>query len=360
MIRIPRLLPAFLLAATLVPTGFGAAAATQDEIANFKGPDRQKVLEEGARKEGSVTFYTSLIVDQLVIPIKTAFEAKYPFLKLEFIRGDTAQLMQRILAESRARAVKVDVIVANLAEAYKRAGLAQSFSSPLMAEYPAEYVDPDRTWVAIRTQWSGLGWNTNLVKAGEEPKTWDDLLDPKWKGKMVWASSSTTGGPRLIVHFRKMWGDDKAMAFLEKLKDQNVRTLPGSVRTVLDQVIAGEAPLGLNMDFTHVVISRAAGAPVAGSSPDPVLTRTGTMHVVKGGPHPHAGMLLADFLMMKDGGQKVLQESNYNPSHPAIEAGPALRWAVPRLNGKKELVIEPIEEDRLVEESVGIYQKIFR
>jgi iron(III) transport system substrate-binding protein len=354
--------------ASLLPIAFAAAllaagnaqALTQDEIANYKGADRQKVLEEGAKKEGKVTFYTSLIVDQVVIPIQNAFQKKYPGVKLEYYRAETTELMQRLLAEGRARNVYGDVVVANLAEAYKKAGLAQSFNSPLMSEYPANYVDPDRTWIAIRTQWSGLAWNTKMVSEADAPKTWEDLLNPKWKSKMVWSSSNTTGGPRLIAHWKKMWGEEKGMEFVKKLVAQDVRTLPGSIRTILDQVIAGEAPLGLSMDFTHIAISKAAGAPITGGSPDPVLTRTGTMHVIKGAPHPHAAMLLADFLMDKDGGQQVLREANYNPAHPAIEAGDAMNWLVPRRNGKTELLMDPVEEEARALEGAEIYKNLFR
>lgn len=359
--RSRRLLPALLSLLATAALGTGSASAlTQDEIANYTGADRQKVLEEGAKKEGKVTFYTSLIVDQVVIPIQNGFHKKYPGVKLEYYRAETTELMQRLLAEGRTRNIHGDVVVANLAEAYKKAGLAQSYTSPIMAEYPANYVDPDRTWIAIRTQWSGLAWNTKMVSEADAPKAWEDLLNPKWKSKLVWSSSTTTGGPRLIAHWRKIWGDDKAMDFIKKLETQDVRTLPGSIRTILDQVIAGEAPIGLNMDFTHIAISKAAGAPITGGSPDPVLTRTGTMHVIKGAPHPHAAMLLADFLMAKDGGQSVLREANYNPAHPAIEAGETMNWLVPLRNGKKELLMGPVEEEEAALAGAEIYKNMFR
>jgi ABC-type Fe3+ transport system substrate-binding protein len=157
-----------------------------------------------------------------------------------------------------------------------------------------------------------------------------------------------------------MWGEDKAMDFIKKMAAQDVRTLPGSIRAILDQVIAGEAPIGINMDFSHIAISKAAGAPVSGGSPDPVLTRTGTMEVVKGSPHPYAGALLADFLMSKDGGQQVLRAAAYNPAHPGVETGPEMTWLVPSRNGKKELLMDPAEEEKMALEGADIYKKMFR
>src|SRR6185436_13820908 len=89
-----RLLPAAFATAALLVGAMGTARAlTQDEVDSLSGPDRQKTLEEGAKKEGVVTFYTSLIVDQIVIPMKEAFEKKYPFIKFEYYRAETAELM---------------------------------------------------------------------------------------------------------------------------------------------------------------------------------------------------------------------------------------------------------------------------
>jgi ABC-type Fe3+ transport system substrate-binding protein len=337
-----------------------AWALTQDEISNLKGPDRQKVLEEGARKEGVVSLYTGMLVDEFAVPTKNAFEKKYPYIKFEFQRIDTASLIQRLLAEKRANAVHVDVISGNIASAYKKAGVLQSFTSPLMAEYPPEYLDADHTYMVIRTTYQGLAWNTKTVADKDVPKTWDDLLDTKWKGKMVWSQDLASGAPLFIAHIIKAMGEDKAKAYLDKLAKQGVQTFSGSNRTVLDHVIAGDAALGINMDFSQVSVSQEKGAPVAGGSPDPVLTKPGTIEVVKGAPHPYAAMLLADFLLSKDDGQTILRQSNYNPAHPGLEVAPAVRWAQPRLNGKKELILTPEEVDVLVVRGGELYNSLFR
>lgn len=356
-----RVASAALLASALSPLAGGAALAlTQDEIANLKGAEREKILIDGAKKEGEVSWYTTLIVDQVVKPFEDAFAKKYPFLKFSVTRLSSGPLVQRILAEHRAKAFHVDVIVANGIAALKKTGLGQPFTTPYTDQYPKSYVDSDRTWNAFYSLWEGIAWNTKLVKDDEAPKTWEAVLDPKWKGKMAWGNSVQTGGPLLVTQMRKQLGEEKALAYLKKLSQQDVRTHSGSIRAVLDQVIAGEVPVGLNMAMHHIAISQSAGAPVAGVSPEPSLAQSGYVMVIKGAPHPHAAMLLADFLLSPDEGQRFMREVQYNPAHPKVEPLPELKWIQPNLNGKRETVMTPEEQEDMMEKSVEIYQSLFR
>ena len=337
-----------------------AAAASVDEIVTLKGPDREKILIDGARKEGEMTWYTSLIVDQVSRPLSDAFQAKYPFIKVNLVRLETAAILQRLMAEQRASSVRVDVVAGDIAAPMKAAGLAQKFSTPYSTPYGAANVDPDGMWVSFRSSWQGIAWNTKMVADADAPKTWDNLLDPKWKGKMVWGSAPDTGAPRLFTHLRKVLGEDKALEFITKIQKQDVRTLPGSIRTVLDQVIAGEAPIGISMAMHHIAISKSLGAPVNGTSPEPVMTRTGVVTMARNLPHPHAGMLFVDYLLDKDGGAQVMVKAQYNSAHPEVDPLPELRWIQPSKNGKKEVILTPTEEEAMQPRSVEIYQKLFR
>jgi len=114
-------------------------AATVEEIALMNRADRQKVLVEGAKKEGKVSWYTTLIVDQVVRPVKDAFEKEYPFLQVEFFRGNAERLVQKMLAEYQAKRYDVDIIDGTVSPTMvRRANLLQRFYSPMLAEYPAE------------------------------------------------------------------------------------------------------------------------------------------------------------------------------------------------------------------------------
>ncbi len=355
--RLGGLLTAVLMSgATALP----AAALTLDETSKLTGPDRQKTLEAGAKKEGQVTFYSTAFADRVLRPMAVDFNKRYPFLELKYVRAGSSSLLQRVTSERRANSVRVDVLDADLAAALKKAGVAHTFTSPVLAEYPKDSIDPDGAWVANRFSWQGIAWNTKLVKASQAPKTWESLLDPKWKGKMAWGSSTGTGGPRVITHWRKLWGEKKTLTFLTNLKKQNIRIVPGSVRSVLDQVIGGEYAVGVSMAMHHIAISKAKGAPIEGTSPEPSLARSQTLMLVKGAPHPHAAMLFIDYFLGKDAGQLILRKAKYNPAHPAVDALPDFNWYVPAKIGRKQLAMTPKEIEGYRKKSQSLFKSMFK
>lgn len=333
-------------------------ALTPDEIANLSGPDRQAILEAGARAEGGLMFYTTLIVRQAVRPLKTAFEKRYPFLKLDYTRAGSSKLVQRILAEHRAGKTLADVVVASAAPVLKKVGIAQPLSSPALAAYPKEVLDPERMWVPLRFSYNGIAYNTRMVSAADAPKSWEDLLDPKWKGRLVWASSTETGAPLFIAILRKVWGEARAMDYLNRLSAQNVRTGTGSIRSVLDQVIAGEYPVMISAALHHVAISAAQGAPVAATTPSPVLGRSGYAMMLKGAPHPHAAMLFIDFLVSREG-QEILRAARYLPAHPGVDPLPEMRAVLPAATGAATYIMSPEEHEAARRGATEIYQRLF-
>jgi ABC-type Fe3+ transport system substrate-binding protein len=259
-------------------------ALTQDEISNYKGADRQKMLEEGAKKEGEVSWYATFNVELAVTPLGEAFEKKYPFLKVNFIRATSSQAIQRAQAEFRARSVRVDVMAAGSTDSLSGSGLLQPYWSPILAEYPAPYVDPNREWVADWAGYNGIAWNTNLVKPEEAPKTWEDLanLDPKFKGKIVWGASPTAGAPRVITHWRQMWGEEKALAFIKKFAALDVRTSLGSTDNMLDQMAVGEYAFVVGGAVQLAARRKADGAAVDGRLLDPAIVRTSAIGLLTG------------------------------------------------------------------------------
>ena len=350
-----------LMAITLL--GFavagGARAASLEEIAKLSGPDRQKILEEGARKEGQLNWYTTLGVEQVVIPLNDEFQRRYPYIVSKYIRSTSPQILVRATAEARARSVRVDVVQADVADGMKDAGLAQPFNSPVMDEYPASYIDPDREWVSFRTSWQGIAWNTNLVSAADAPKDWEGLINPKFKGKIAWPENPASGAARYITHFRVMWGEDKALAYLKQLQAMDIRTSSGSTETLMDQVATGEYAVGLT-SMHLVAFAKEKGATVDGLNPEPALAKSGTVALLKGAPNPHAAMLFLDFLLSKDGGQKVLRESGYSPANPAVQPLPTLQWIQPNLTGKKEIMLRPSQERELLAKSAQLYKSMFK
>ena len=192
-------------------------AATVDEIALYNKPDRQKMLVESAKKEGKVSWYTSLIVDQVVRPIKEAFEKEYPFLQVEYFRGNSERLVQKMFAEYQAKRYEVDMVDGTVtAPMVKKGGYLQRFYSPHLAEYPPELKDPQGYWAVSNVYYFSLGYNTRMVKPNEVPKTYEDLLNPRWKGQMMWSTSRGSGAPMLIGNILQTMGQEKGKAYLQR------------------------------------------------------------------------------------------------------------------------------------------------
>jgi ABC-type Fe3+ transport system substrate-binding protein len=348
-------------AVAILLCGTQASALTQQEIANYKGPDRQKMLEEGARKEGKVTIYSGMIVNQALRPMTEAFMKKYPFIKAEYWRGASPQIVQKALAEARAGKVQADVLEStSLAPPLMRAGLAAAFHSPESDSYPKDLIDPNGFWASTRLSYFGAAINTNLVKKDQAPKTWDDLLDPKWKGKMAWRVGGGDSGAELFVtNLRLLWGDAKAEDYIKKLAKQDVVGYTSSARQLVNQVMAGEYAIALNIFLHHPLISAEKGAPVAPNPMEPIPALNGTVVLAKNAPNPHAAMLLIDFMLSKDG-QQAFVAGDYFPANPAIEPPPELAGVVPSKIGMKQQFISPEKVNELNKKSEEWIKKYFR
>ena len=296
------------------------SAATVEEIALMKSTNREKLLVEGAKKEGKVVFYTGLIVDQVVRPVKAAFEKEYPFVQVDFFRGNAERLAQKMLAEYQAKRYDVDIVSGSATSTIvQRAGFMQRFYSPHLAEYPAELKDPRGFWGSTNVYFMTLGYNTRSVKAADLPKSYEDLLNPRWKGQTMWATSRGSGAPQFIGNIFVTMGQEAGKAYLQKLKQQNIAKSTASARQILDMVIAGEYPMAIQIFNHHAYISKTAGAPVDWQPLEPVTATNNTIGVAKNAPHPYATMLFIDFVLSRQG-QKVFQASNYLPAHPDVPA----------------------------------------
>jgi ABC-type Fe3+ transport system substrate-binding protein len=201
----------------------------------------------------------------------------------------------------------------------KRAGYLQPFYSPYFAEYPAELKDTQGFWGSTNLYFLTPGYNTRMVKANELPNSYEDLLNPRWKGQMMWSTSRGSGAPIFIGNVLMSMGQEAGKAYLQKLKGQNIAKSTASNRQILDLTIAGEYPIALHIFNHHAYISKTAGAPVDWYAIEPVTATIQTIALAKNTPHPHASMLLLDFVLSEKG-QKVFQQANYLPSHPKVPA----------------------------------------
>ena len=286
----------------------------------MRGPAgaQEQALVDAAKREGSVTWQTALIIDQLSRPAAEAFQKRYG-VKVEYVRANNTDSVLRIINESRAGKMMADVFdgtstVASL----KPLGLVMKWVPDAAKTMPPEYVDPEGYWVATSLYLHTAGINTNLVPPGSEPRVWRDLLDPKWKGKMVWGSTpATSAGPGFIGHMLTVMGEQQGEEFIRELSAQQITGVNAAARQVLDQVIAGEYAIALNIFNSHPVISAQQGAPTTWLPMQPAMGVFSSMSITKDAPHPNAAKLLIEYLM-SDEGQAIFRDADYTPVNPRV------------------------------------------
>jgi iron(III) transport system substrate-binding protein len=313
-------------------------------------------LVEAAKKEGHVTWYTVQIVDQIVRPIVSGFERKYG-IHVDYVRANSAQLAVRISNEAKANQVQASLFDGTGATAaLKRENLVEKWVPD--ADLPKNLFDPEGYWVACNYYINTPGFNTGLVSRGTEPKTFEDLLDPKWKGKIAWnVQPSVSAGQGFVGSVLIAMGEEKARAYLAKLAKQNITPLNVSGRQVLDLVIAGEYPIALQIFNNHAFISANKGAPVDWIKMQPPLITYSAMSVPKAAPNPNAGKLLIDYIVSLEG-QKVFAEAGELPVHPGVKLrDPTL---VPDGVTFKASFLTPEEVDRNLVPWTKVFNEYFR
>ncbi len=315
-------------------------------------------LIAAAKAEKEVIWYTVQTIPQIVRPVVAAFEILYG-VKVSYIRANASDISLRILNEARAGQVKCDVFDGTTTVVpLKRASLVEKWLPEETKSFNPRTVDAQGYWAANNFFTNTLAVNTELVKPSDEPKIYEDLLDPKWKGKLVWGSTpSTSAGPGFVGLMIRHLGREKAMDYLRKLAGQNVAAMPVAARQVLDRVIAGEYSIGINMFNHHAVISASKAAPVKWLPVSPAMVTMATASVMKNAPHPNAAKLFLSFLVSEQG-QSIFAAEDYLPVHPKIAAkDPALIPDGKRLTG---LFFTPEESESDMEEWQKIFRDLFR
>jgi iron(III) transport system substrate-binding protein len=226
--------------------------------------------------------------------------------------------------------------------------------------FPERYRDPNNLWAPTRLSYYSIAYNTKLVPPAKVPRSYADLLDPQWRGRIAWRIGSSTGAPLFITNLRLAWGEEKARAYLDRLKDQQIINFgAGSARTLVDRTIAGEYAIVLNIFAHHPLISKAKGAPVNSQLMDPVASTAATMSIVKGLHHPYAAMLLADYILSQEG-QGILAKAEYFPVDPKVAPLASLASIVPGIAGVPENFVGPDKLIKYTDSSEEIFQQMFR
>ncbi len=294
-------LPTFILAQGKKPT-------TLSELVVYTGADREQILIAGAKAEGKVSWYTSLAGSSYK-ELAQGFEKKYG-VKCEVYRAASNELQARISAEAKARQYIVDTIETTLPllKSLREDGLLAVYTSPHLLKYPAHAKEKAGNslyyWGVNRESFIGVGFNPNLMPASAVPKNFDGLLNPQLKGKLGMTTSET--GVRMMGAILKFKGE----AFANKLKAQDISLHSVSGRAIADMAISGEVPISPSIFRDHAMESKLKGAPISWVAMEGVPTNAGATSIIYQAPHPHAAVLMADYILSPEG-QKILEDLQF-------------------------------------------------
>src|SRR5712692_4109415 len=299
--------------------GAGSAGAADSrgnrEIYLYQGADREARLVERAKKEGPVVLYSTMTVQDGRV-LAAAFERKYG-VKVTHWRGSAEKIVQRALAESRAGRNEVDVIEtsAHRMEALYREKLLEDFHTPAFKELAASAFPRDhRQYVAARFVFFVLGYNTNLVKPGEVPTSYEDLLLPRWTGRLAIESTDVLWFAALT----KAMGEEKGLAYFRRLAAMKPAIRSGHILAA-QLVASGEIALFVTAYNNNMETLKKAGAPVDWRAIQPAFGQASSIGVSKYSRRPHAALLFTEFVLSREG-QELLKSVNRVPASLAVDS----------------------------------------
>src|SRR5919198_4866325 len=282
-------------------------------------------LIEAAKREGKVVYYTWIDLP-VAERIAKAFEAKYPGIAVRVERTGAERVFQRIGQEYMSRIYAVDVVNSSDAAhfiVWKRDGILEPYVPEDVAKYyPVEHKDPDGTFASFRAWVCVIGYNTNMVKAEEAPKSYADLLDPKWTGKIVKAHPSYSG---TIMTATYQMSRDLGWDFFEKLAKQRVMQVQSSADPP-KKLALGERAVMADGNEYNIFQLKEKGDPVEIVYPTegaPLII--GPNGVMKDAPNPNAARLFQSFCFMPECQQLIIDVGGLRSAHPLAKEKPGRR-----------------------------------
>jgi len=300
------------LLAAVTATIFTAPAAAQRTDASaiylYQGADRDQRLLEAAKKEGTLTFYTSMQTPESG-PLSAAFEKKYS-IKVNLWRATSDQVVQRAITEARGNRNAMDVVETNApeVEALAREGVVAAYFSPHFKDFPEWALPAHHKWTSARANLWVVAFNTNKVKRAEIPPTYEGFADPKWRGK-IGIESTDQDWMYAVISFL---GEQRGMDIFRRLSALKPDMRLGHA-LLAELIAAGEVPVGLTVYSGNADSVKKKGAPVDWVAVEPIVGRPQALSVAAKAPHPNAALLFNDFILSPDG-QKVLNDLDRNPA----------------------------------------------
>ena len=343
----------------LVGTGAVAASTVLATSVRAAAPPATAItpeLIEAAKKEGKVIYYTSIDLP-LAEKIAKSFEAKFPGVSVRVERTGAERVFQRIGQEYSSNIHAVDVVNSSDAShliVWKRDGLLAPFVPEDVAKhYPDGHKDPDGMFASFRVGLCIIAYNTNLVKAEDAPKSFADLLDPKWKSKIVKAHPGYSG---TIMTATFQTARDLGWDYFEKLAKQNVMQTQSSADPPKKLALGERAVMADGNEYNIFDIKERGGPvePVYATEGVPLVI--GPNAVFKAAPNPNAARLFQAYCFTPECQQLVINEGGLRSMHPLAKEKPG-RKPFAEIKVMKE---DAVAVEQQSEEIKAHYVKIFR
>lgn len=304
-------------------------------------------LIEAAKSEGAVSYYTTMTLSQSK-KVVDRFQQKYPFIKAELFRSGGDAILNRIENEARGGLNAWDVVSTRGDQVIplKKSKLITAYRSPETKFISQDLFDDEGYWTAYYVNPFALGFNTNMVKRDEVPKTYEQLLDPRWKGKKISIDDSAY---EFLAGLMRAWGKEKAVAYFKKLAAQEPVVMRGNTNRV-QLTMAGEYSLIIAYAPT-IERETSKGHPIDWVPLEPAPVQVNPMMLAAKAPHANAGKLFIDFLLSKEG-QKMLVGFRRIPVREDVDPDP------PRLFKGYQRIVEHPEEAKDSAQTVKLYQEI--
>lgn len=290
-----------LLQLSLVPVALSpVSAATVAEVAakvkSLKTPERIAYLLKGAQAEGELAYYGTLPIDEF-LPLARVYNSRYRAMALHHYFSPRDGILSRTLTEARAGRHAADVVQVDVSYGFQlmNANLVQPYQVPGANRHFDGTYDASGNWHSMYHLTTALIYNTQALKADQAPKSYDELLSPAWRGKMLFDPEAGY----ILAALEESWGREKAVNYLTRLAKQDLSYRRGGTLTT-QVVTSGEYPIGIAINGETSAAIREKGAPLGFKVLAPAIVKPEGLFVMKNAPHPHAALLFAEWVLSEE------------------------------------------------------------
>jgi iron(III) transport system substrate-binding protein len=312
----------------MLACALAAPAAAQDySLLKYRGDDREQKIVAAAQKEGSFTLYTS-IAEKDIGPLVTPFEKKYG-IKVRVWRAGSDKVLQRTVTEANGKRYDADAIhiSAPEMEALYHEKLLQPVLSPVLADLVAGTVPAHHAWAGTLLTVFVQAYNVNQIKKEDLPKRYEDLLNPKWKGKLGIEMEDFDWFAATVTEL----GEAKGIKLFRDIVATNGISVRKGHSLLTNMVGSGEVPLALTVYNYMPEAARKKGVPIGWFALEPAIARANGIGITSHAQHPNAALLFYDYMLSPEA-QKILLSLDYVPANGTVDSP---------LQGMKMKVINP-------------------